>query len=146
MTGHVCIKMVIYLLSRSFTTFYGRTKFSEFFLIIIMVICEIKWSYDFLDFFQVVIFVNLWSMMNFKICLRPLNPIFDRKHIFYKKKNMCAHFNSYMTFKEIKIIWPLYFTNDHENQEKIWKICATLKSCKWPWKFRKKKILLKDIF
>ena len=61
------------------------------------------------------------------------NPCLTR-NTYFIKKYIYDHYNSYMTFKETKFIWPLYFTNDHKNKEKIWKICATIESCKWPWK------------
>ena len=97
--------------------FLWSQTFFRFFFLILMVIWEIKWSQ--------MIFIYLFATIK--------THVWPETHIL-SKKYICDHYISCMTFKETKLQWPLYFTNDHKNKEKIWKICATIESCKWPWK------------
>ena len=150
-SGHLLSFMVIY-------NFLWSQKFFRFFFLILMVICEIKWSYDFFFFFwsghlqlfkvaeifKIFFFILMviceikWSLMIFIYLFATIKThIWPETHIL-SKKYICDHYISCMTFKETKLQWPLYFTNDHKNKEKIWKNFATLKSCKWPLQKKKK--------
>ena len=111
------------------------TQIFQIFYLIFMVICEIKWSYDFY-FFEGHVWIIVVAFIFFlqNICFRSNMGFNGRKQIL---KFINDHILTKMTTlkKSKKIIWPLNLTNDHKNKKKKnLKICATIKSCKWPWK------------
>ena len=94
--GNFYFLFSVNFLSRSFTTFYGRTNFSDFFLIL-MVICKIKWSYEFCFFEGHVWIIVVIYIFFDKICVSGQTWVLmvANKYI----KIICDHLISQMTIR-----------------------------------------------